>query len=387
MRTKVQRAVAGIATLALVGAAAVVMRITLDGGSQAASDGLPLAVLGDSDSHSYRDTRSFPLGSELRGGTLRSSTFQWTEVLHALRGSELDQGAWGVRGHHPRIARVAGWLGITVRAPRKMDFAYNFAESGARCGALNRTVGQVPQLLPVLARDSARWARGAVVIRIGINDLGRRELLDRVAVEGAAAVGAEMRDCAEHITEAVRRIRAVHSGVHIVLVGVADNANWPPNHALWQTATAQQHLAEYHEAFDASLRRLADSGPRISFIDDRAWFRSLWGGRGPDGLPNYRSVCVGNQIVTNSQGDALQHGTLQDGHAGTVANALWARALTLHLRDIAALPVTPISSEELDDWIERLHSTGSPASLAMVLRNDSEVPAQMVLPSESRRSC
>lgn len=37
-----------------------------------------LAVLGDSDSHSYQDSLSFPPGSADRGGAYRARTFQWT---------------------------------------------------------------------------------------------------------------------------------------------------------------------------------------------------------------------------------------------------------------------------------------------------------------------
>lgn len=52
----------------------------------------------------------------------------------------------------------------------------------------------------------------------------------------------------------------------------------------------------------------------------------------------------------------MEHGTLQDGHAGTVANALWARALTLHLRSEAALRVTPITEDEIDAFVEKVHA-------------------------------
>src|SRR5690349_12364250 len=53
---------------------------------------IPIAVLGDSNSQSYHDDTWFP--PHERGGPLRASTFQWTEVLARLRGSELDMGPW-----------------------------------------------------------------------------------------------------------------------------------------------------------------------------------------------------------------------------------------------------------------------------------------------------
>ena len=59
---------------------------------------ITMAVLGDSDSHAYRDTVLIPAAK--RGGVeFHDSTFQWTEILHALRAHEVDQGEWGVLGH------------------------------------------------------------------------------------------------------------------------------------------------------------------------------------------------------------------------------------------------------------------------------------------------
>ena len=50
--------------------------------------------------------------------------------------------------------------------------------SGATCGALNNpTFGQVPGLLAEMARDPKGWkdVLSVVLIRIGINSLGKRE--------------------------------------------------------------------------------------------------------------------------------------------------------------------------------------------------------------------
>jgi len=51
---------------------------------------IALAVLGDSGSHSYQDSLSFPPGSADRGGAFRARTFQWTEVLARLRAADQD---------------------------------------------------------------------------------------------------------------------------------------------------------------------------------------------------------------------------------------------------------------------------------------------------------
>src|SRR3954468_5096731 len=58
----------------------------------------PVAVLGDSDSHSYQDRISFRRGNGERGAEYREITLQWTEVLARLHGDALDFGAWGTYG-------------------------------------------------------------------------------------------------------------------------------------------------------------------------------------------------------------------------------------------------------------------------------------------------
>ena len=93
---------------------------SLDPGARAGT--VPLAALGDSDTHSYQDRVSFPAGSFKRGGAFRATTFQWIEVLARLRGSELDPGPWGVWGTRGRIATLQEWFGWEGRAPRKEDY-------------------------------------------------------------------------------------------------------------------------------------------------------------------------------------------------------------------------------------------------------------------------
>ena len=53
---------------------------------------IPLAVMGDSDSHSYQDRIWLPPGDDEPGGPYRAQTFQWTEVLAQLRGTQLGGG-------------------------------------------------------------------------------------------------------------------------------------------------------------------------------------------------------------------------------------------------------------------------------------------------------
>ena len=102
--------------------------------SASASSAIPLAVVGDSNSHSYQDNVWFPADTTERGGALRSRTFQWTEVLARLRGHQLDQGPWMPWGRPGVVALAREWMGLSGgRAPRKEDYLYNFANSGAAC--------------------------------------------------------------------------------------------------------------------------------------------------------------------------------------------------------------------------------------------------------------
>lgn len=336
---------------------------------QGPGGGVPLAVLGNSDSHSYQDSIWFAADSPERGGVHRARTLQWTEVLARLRPDEIDQGVWGVHGHGGRLARVASWVGIGLQTPRKQDFAYNFATSGARCGYLEGPLGQTAHLVRALEVRPDDWARGAVVIRIGINDLGTPDRLDRVAREGLDdEARAAVTNCVRVIEETVARIRASSGTVHIVLVGIADNANWPPNFAKWQSRDAMQHLAAFHDLYDDALRRIAREQEGISFFDDRAWFRRHWGGRDGDGALGYVPVCVGNLVVTYTQGDNLNDAVLTDGHAGTVLNALWARSLVEVLVAGGVAPLTPIAEGELDALVERLR--GAVAQGEAVCRDD-----------------
>lgn len=314
----------------------------------------PMAVLGNSDSHAYQDRIAFPPGSPDRGGSRREATLQWTEILGRLRGDELDPGPWGEWGTRGRLAQLRGWLGLPARAPRKEDYAYNFAWSGAGCGdLLSGRARQVPPLLDAIAADPARWAQGIVVIRIGINDLGTAGPMEDFAREGPSpAQRRRVAACTEAIAAAVARILGARPEIRIVLVGILDNADWGRFHGRWQSVQALANIAAVLDEYDAALRAIAAARPNVRFFDDRAFFRSRWGGRDAAGRPAYREVSLGPLRITNSLGDAPPHGFLADGHAGTVWNALWAQAFVALLRKDFGMPVRPIEDRELIDLID-----------------------------------
>ena len=74
-------------------------------GGKPVSPKLRLAVLGDSDSHSFHDAVSLHYGTpEARGGAQQASTWQWTEILGRLRPRDIDQGLsgrWAAAGPAP----------------------------------------------------------------------------------------------------------------------------------------------------------------------------------------------------------------------------------------------------------------------------------------------
>ncbi|MBL8344486.1 MAG: SGNH/GDSL hydrolase family protein [Rubrivivax sp.] len=312
---------------------------------------IPLAVLGDSDSHGYHDTVSFPVGGSARGGSHRPGTFQWTEVLARLRGDQLDLGpkqVWGLR--RSWAADILGWVGIPSRHPVKEDHLFNMAFSGAVCEELMKGPRrQAPRLLALMNHEPERWRNGVVVVRIGINDLGDTETLEALSRDPRdAQVAARIAACATFIRETVALIGQRHPTVRFVLTGLFNNAHWARNHARWHSPQAQANIAAGLAPFDDAMRAIAAGARAAAFFDDQRWFDQLWGGRNADGLPDYRRVRVGRGFeVGNSEGDHPRHATVADGHAGAVWNALWARALVALVNDRFGFNLRPIEEGEI----------------------------------------
>ncbi len=310
---------------------------------------VPLAVVGDSDSHAYHDRTQFTGEDGTRGGAFHDTTWQWTEWLHRLRGGEVDQGHWGRSGSRRIVAMVEEALGLPARTPEKEDFAYNFAVSGAVCNDLMNIQRQVPHLVQQMDEAPAAWRGGIVVVRIGVNSFGQREHLDRLAASADdPAVAAEIDGCIDDVRAAVSYLHRHHPDTRVVLVGIFDNANIGENVRRWSSAREQANITRALDRYDAALKAMAVRDPRIAFFDDRAWFAALWGGRDATARPAYKAVRIGEDlVVTNTQGDAPCHAILSDGHAGTVWNALWAKALVHVVNRRFGAGITPITSQEL----------------------------------------
>jgi hypothetical protein len=352
------------ATVAVVSTgivAGIVLATWSDGMSSSPSTPAPaaairLAVLGDSNSQSYQDYVWFPADSTERGGPLRARTFQWTEVLARLRGREVDSGQWVRWGRPGVVALAREWLGLRGgRAPKKEDYLYNFANSGAACKNLvGGRFRQVPRLVALMNEDPAPWRQGVVVIRIGHNNMGG--MMDIAARDPGAAELREVTDfCAGEISRAVALIHAAHPATRILLVGVGNEADDPATFDRWRTAQEASNIARAVDSFNAAIRDVGAGDPRIAYFDDLAWFRNLWGSRNADGKPDYKRVSIGPALqVTNTAGDDPRNAMLADHHPGLVWNALWVQSLVVRLREAFDLPLTPITDEELRSFLDPL---------------------------------
>ncbi|MBO9514362.1 MAG: SGNH/GDSL hydrolase family protein [Variovorax sp.] len=314
---------------------------------------IPIAVLGDSNSQAYQDRITFPLGIPDRGGALRERTFQWTEVLARLRGNEIDFGPWVIWGRPWWSDWLRARVGLTPsRSPRKEDYLYNFANSGAACknlmgDRLGFRFPQVPRLLSLMSQDPERWRQGVVVISIGPNDWNT--YVDLQASDPSAAPLRRAVDyCMDQIGQAVAAIHAAHPTTRVLLLGWFSEASDPSHFDQYRDAASTANIAKSTDEVTAGLRRIADADPRrVALFDAHAWFVAHWGSRSPQGDPDFRTVQLGPLRITNTRGDEPGNALLADGHGGLAWNALWAQAVVARLREAFGLPLTPISDDEV----------------------------------------
>ena len=80
--------------------------------------------------------------------------------------------------------------------------------------------------------------------------------------------------------------------------------------------------------FDARLRELTQTTDGVAFMNDRDWYTAHWAERDSAGDSQLSGYSLGGRTeVANTRGDAPNHLALGDGHAGTVANGLFAQEL------------------------------------------------------------
>lgn len=275
---------------------------------------VPIAVLGDSDSHAYRDG----VRGVARGGVYHAVSMNWLEVWARLRPGEIDPGAFATAGVPETIARLSGLLGAPTRTPRKQDFLFNYALSGATCSSLlDDWPRQTDQLVRRITRRPAGWRDGLVILRIGINDLGQ---VRHVAawVEDPAA-GEDLADaCVDAVRRSVDALRAATSA-RIALVGIAREADGPYEALRQLPPGALANAERVLGRFDYGLEQIAAADPGVAYIDGHDWFRR----RFPAGV---EAVTVAGLRVFNARSDRPDHLVLADNHAGTIAGGLFLQA-------------------------------------------------------------
>ena len=209
----------------------------------------------------------------------------------------------------------------------------------------------MPGLLAEMARDPKGWkdVPSVVLIRIGINSLGKREDLQAFAKTGADADNlARVQACADQVAQAVSALKARDPALDIILVGILNNVDWPPLHASFRNAQELTNIAAVLDAYDQRLRQIAESTKGVHFFDDRAFFRHWFGARETDGQPAYKHVKLfGKREVGVTQGDEPWNAVIGDGHAGTVWNGLWAAAMVDEFNRIKGLDIPPIRPVEI----------------------------------------
>ena len=316
---------------------------------------IPIGVLGDSDSVGYQGRPPLGVTRSPAGGVHHAATLQWTEVLARIRVSQVDLGEWAYWGV-PRLlsmARVRDGIGMRWRAPRKEDHRHNLAWASG-CGELHKgPLRQAQRLVEIMDEDPAAWRRGVVIIRSGVNNFGK-ESLDLLAVDPAdMSVRKLIDDCLDDVRKTVALIRERHPFTGIVLVGIFNNADWPPYFGKFQTTLAMANVNQGLDRFDNGLRVIARDQARVMFFDDRAWFAGHWGGRDATGKPAYRTVQIGDGLkVTNSVGDGPNNTILANGHNGLVWNALWVQQLVAQLRRELQIPLDEVADREVRAFVQ-----------------------------------
>jgi hypothetical protein len=320
-----------------------------------------LAVLGDSDSHSYQDRYSFPPGSPARGGAYRVSTLQWTEVLIGLRLKSIDLGPWGEWGQRRPLAQMLDWLGMESRTPKKEDFLYNLAASGAGCNDLMSGIyRQAPRLADLMRPQPDAWRGAIIVIKMGINDIGNYSMLKLMAQDPSSPVVRERSlNCANRIEETILFLRKIQPKIRFVLVSPFNDNDDPGNLAEWNSALEQANLKKGFMHLDNSLRTITTKNQSVHYMNDGEWFHMRWGSRDANGKPNYQTVHIAGVIdVTNTAGDEPTNAVLNDHHAGLVWNTLWAQALVNEINDAWMVGIPAITDGEAAEFIKRRLALG-----------------------------
>ncbi len=191
-----------------------------------------------------------------------------------LRAQYVDLGPWGDWGQRRPLAKLLDWVGLPSRSPRKQDYLYNMAASGAVCDDLVSGVfRQAPRLAELIRQEPSMWNRGVVLIRIGINDIGTFPMLDLMSGNPLAPeVIARSNNCKSRIQQAVQLLQSVQPALRFMVVSPFNDNNDPNNNASWNSAKTQVNLARGFALLVDDLRSMSAVDPRIRFLTTASGF-------------------------------------------------------------------------------------------------------------------
>lgn len=281
---------------------------------------VPIAVLGDSDSHSYRDSYD----NKERGGKHHANSYNWIELWSRLAKDEINPGQWGTWGSHYRIARIKNMLILKSRSPKKLDYEYNYAVSGLSCRSLlTEWPYQGKWLLNEIRSNTEYWNNGIVIIKIGYNDIGKASDLKQWKKSGLSAEStALVSNCIDSIITMSNSILAVSPNVKISITGVARTYNFMDEWDESLDEKSVQNIEEVLSEFDSRLIKYTTDQSRVAYIDDHIWFNKIFGSQESNDLKSRIEFFEGIELI-NASGDEPINMLLADHHTGTLYNGLW----------------------------------------------------------------
>ncbi|MFV1872008.1 MAG: hypothetical protein ACMZ64_01605 [Oleiphilus sp.] len=313
------------------------------------SSAIPIAVLGDSDSHSYRDK----FDNKARGGEYHDVTFNWPALWDRFRSDEVNLGRFDEWGESYRLARIKYWLGLPARAPKKLDFEYNYAVSGLRCESLLASWPyQAKWLIQRLQRSPEFWQKGIVIIRIGVNDLGSTEQLIRWSKTGLDEMASKtVSSCTKHISETIEAILTAHPTIKVTVMGMCRSCNLTDTYKVWPDIENIQNRDAVMSAYDQDLEGFASNQQRVLFIDDVQWLKQRYGDRYSETM-SFETKLAEQVDIYSKAGDHPSNLILSDLHSGTVYNAFWLNNLIGQMNNGFDLRLTPINEKDVLSVIE-----------------------------------
>jgi phospholipase/lecithinase/hemolysin len=281
-----------------------------------------VGVLGDSYSDEYQ---FYPPD--------RATARNWVEILAATRGLDF--------GPYTEVCRGE---------PRNRGYAFNWARSDATTDDMI-TTGQHTGLAAQVARGEV----GIVVLFIGGNDFinAMRE------PDPARAAAETLRRALANHRLATRTILDASPRIRLVLVTLPDIRNLPefagPLRAGWLPATTADAFTGAIRRFNAQIRSLAASHPRVALVDLELATRAA-------NLVSTEYVLAdGRKLDRLHPGNTLDRFFLADlRHPGTLGQSLMARMFIETVDAKFAAGIAPLHAQEVVALARSVAPSGDP---------------------------